>query len=547
MSPTGVDRASAASSARLLRLGGLAATLAAFGAYSVCLGQDVNWDQRNYHLYNVYALLGGRLSYDLLPAGIQTFLPQLYNVPFYFMARHWPPMLTGFTLGAVQGLNAVLAYAIARCVVPRDARHGTALAVLAAAVGVWSPAAMSELGTTFGDNLTSIFVLASLLCLVRRQDALTRRSTVLWSGALSGIAAGLKYTNAVYSVALLAAVTFLLALRRAPLMALAHLAAGMAVGAVLADGVWAARLWSLYRNPVFPFFNGLFGSPYWVADTSFADTRWLPTGVWDGLAYPFYVAQTQAHTMEPEFRDIRWAVLASIGLACVGRSIVTRLWRGRAASAPRAPSTSAAMLIAVFGTVAFLVWDFTFGYQRYLVPLELTSGVLLLVAVTYLCHGERGRLATVVLLSVSIAGAVRIPSWGRLPWDREWFAVRMDGTVPPNSMVLLMHRVALGYVIPFFPADTRFVKMEIWGHGQGFGPLLARDVENAVRSHEGPMQLLARGEVSEHDREVLGRYGLEPTAPCMHVESRLDPILVLCAVHRTQPGAAADGDRRTPS
>jgi len=35
------------------------------GLVSVWLGQDKNWDLLNYHLYNAWALLNGRLHVDL--------------------------------------------------------------------------------------------------------------------------------------------------------------------------------------------------------------------------------------------------------------------------------------------------------------------------------------------------------------------------------------------------------------------------------------------------------------------------------------------------
>ena len=50
--------------------GELTLCLAAGVIMSVMLGQDANWDLRNYHLYNPYALLHGRLGVDLLPAGM---------------------------------------------------------------------------------------------------------------------------------------------------------------------------------------------------------------------------------------------------------------------------------------------------------------------------------------------------------------------------------------------------------------------------------------------------------------------------------------------
>src|SRR4030095_718030 len=37
----------------------------AFGALAIALGQDANWDLRNYHWYNPYALLTGRFRFDL--------------------------------------------------------------------------------------------------------------------------------------------------------------------------------------------------------------------------------------------------------------------------------------------------------------------------------------------------------------------------------------------------------------------------------------------------------------------------------------------------
>jgi hypothetical protein len=48
-----------------------------FGLYSLWLGQDRNWDQLNYHIYNAFALLNDKLSIDLAPAGMQTYFNPL--------------------------------------------------------------------------------------------------------------------------------------------------------------------------------------------------------------------------------------------------------------------------------------------------------------------------------------------------------------------------------------------------------------------------------------------------------------------------------------
>jgi hypothetical protein len=52
------------------------------GIVSLYLGQDISWDIRNYHFYNPYMLLTGRMQYDILPAQIQTFLNPTMDIPF---------------------------------------------------------------------------------------------------------------------------------------------------------------------------------------------------------------------------------------------------------------------------------------------------------------------------------------------------------------------------------------------------------------------------------------------------------------------------------
>ncbi|WP_062605453.1 hypothetical protein [Caballeronia calidae] len=60
---------------------------------------------RNYHLYNAFAFLHGKLSIDLAPAGMQNYFNPLLKVPFYLMAMPLPAMLVGFVMGVVHGLN----------------------------------------------------------------------------------------------------------------------------------------------------------------------------------------------------------------------------------------------------------------------------------------------------------------------------------------------------------------------------------------------------------------------------------------------------------
>lgn len=65
---------------------------------------------------------------------------------------------------------------------------------------------LSELGTTFGDNLTSIPVLAGVLLLCSAKARERVSWTDFMAGIAIGLATGLKLTNSPYAVAALAAI-----------------------------------------------------------------------------------------------------------------------------------------------------------------------------------------------------------------------------------------------------------------------------------------------------------------------------------------------------
>jgi hypothetical protein len=82
-----------------------------FGLVSIVLGQDVNYDLRNYHFYNAYALLNSREEIDLLPGQLQSFHNPLLDLPALSLDRQLAPVVG---LGAIQGTNALLVFRLAR-------------------------------------------------------------------------------------------------------------------------------------------------------------------------------------------------------------------------------------------------------------------------------------------------------------------------------------------------------------------------------------------------------------------------------------------------
>lgn len=127
------------------------------------VGQDGNWDLRNYHWYNAMAFLEGReLVQDVAPAQVATFYNPTLDIPVYWLAQVLPGRAVSFILSWVQGMNLVPLTGIAWLLLPVLGGRARALASVALALVCFAGAGqMGLLGTTFYDNVISLFVLGS--------------------------------------------------------------------------------------------------------------------------------------------------------------------------------------------------------------------------------------------------------------------------------------------------------------------------------------------------------------------------------------------------
>src|SRR6266576_1149064 len=172
----------------------IAGSLVAGAAYAWFAGEDINWDWRNYHEYNAFALINGRYDWDVAPAGIQTFLNPLAYVPAYLLRHHVSAPLWGMLLGAIHGLNLALI-----CWLSRIVLNGAASGLMLAAsvvIAAFGPMTLSEVGTSFADILTALPVIAGVGLMLSAKPR--HRGPFVIAGILIGGAVGLKLTNMIF-------------------------------------------------------------------------------------------------------------------------------------------------------------------------------------------------------------------------------------------------------------------------------------------------------------------------------------------------------------
>ena len=520
----------------------------AFGLIALALPMDANWDLRNYHYYNAYAFLAGREGYDLLVAQLPSFFNPLVDLPFFLAAQAWPARLLGFALGTVQGLNILPLYGISHAVLriaPVERRRLVAAA--SALLGMTGAGALSELGTTFQDNIVSLGPLAALWLIMRDYAALRQAPLrAIWlrlvlAGLLSGVAVGLKQPIVTLVAGLCLAFLFAPAWPARRLALALLFGAGVTLGAGAASGHWMLHLWRAYGNPIFPFYNEIFGSP-WALAKDYRDVFYIPGSWLVRLFFPFAYLANPRLTAEADFRDLRiLACFVLIPLA--GATVLLRQPR----HVPEAGSLSAMpetrYLLTAFA-IGYALWVLLFCIYRYLVVYEMLAPLAIMLSIGLLPLRPRTRALAAAAALALVAVTVEPADWGRIPWTAKWVMATPPVLADPDrTIVLITGHEPLSYLIPFFPPSVRFLRIHS-GFTGPYEPTMRFNVEmhRIVEAHRGPLYALFNPNETGFANTHLAAYGLAIDASaCRTVPSNIGYLpYSFCALRRQSPSPTED-------
>lgn len=498
-----------------------------FGTLSIFFGQDINWDLRNYHYYDPYAFLNGRLGFDYAPAGPQTYLNPILDLPFYISVQSLKPVHAGFLLGAFHGLNLWLLYLIGLNLITFGNRlEKTIISFISAAVGTFASGFLSELGTTFNDDLASIFVLWSLLVAIRAFEKDSFRASLspaFLSALILGIGVGLKLTLMFFAIgAFIAILITSIGLKKVIINSVAW-GLGFVVGVISSSGLWMLMLWEKFKSPLFPFYNDVFRSPYFDI-RNFADTRFLPKGTIQTLFYPFYFAQMNHLVMELDFRDIRFAVVYVL-LVLAAFVMMYRFFKKK--EVKQTEGSRKKIFFMAFFIVSYIVWQTKFSIYRYLISLELLSPILIVVLTGYLFKNRYRLYITVALIFMAIVSTVKVPDWGRANWSDSFFELeKPPAQIKENSIILMInYYIPYTYIIPFFPKDARFIRVNFTDPSKN--TLYQTEIRELLYRHRDPIYLVVPFAKLEDALSVVGKYNMSARREnCQFFKSKVDRFII---------------------
>ena len=521
------------------------------GIVSLIMGQDVGIDLLNYHLYIPYAFLHHRLGTDLIAAGpVHTFFNPLPDIPYFLLFYYlndWP-RLTAFLKAVYSGIILFTLCKWVPLLFKGKSWQNKVLKIALICFALTGLGALLQVGFASNEELMTCFAVIGAYLLFRGTDGQLhfRLKHILLATFLVSFATGLKYTAAPAACGVGLCCLFLLIKNKSSFKAYLAVMGTALGGFLLTNGYFLWQKWHLFGNPLFPFFNHIFKSPFFPAIS-------LPNSTLTPHTWQEYLFLPLLRLNYPDFGEYRLdfrLLLGLISFVILAVSGLVFYIKKR-----RALSKNYLLLIGLF-TGTYIPWIILFGNTRYSILLEILS-CFLFTRILLIKRASK-MLVSVLLLLFSIYSAFFVQE-AVFKVQRQSFAKRnitfsQEVVVPDDALVIVAgHYSAL---VPFlnpkaqYMGGIQFVAEKLHAsHGdvlsvQFFHP---KDyyrhnfpIREKIKNHQGPIYLLVPFLYWVWGEDFWKDYGLDTkTHYCQVFDTNLTHYkyrMALCKVNKSPAG-----------
>jgi hypothetical protein len=399
----------------------IALTIALLFVYFYRRGKDVNFDQLNSHAGLAFDALNGHVTRRIpYGAGYGTLLPAFWALPWWILSSRLPDRVSGLILFIPVVPIIFAGRSVGRSLL-RNKAASLQTDVLILSVTATSVSLLTEVGTTFGNLPSGLFVLLGIAVLCSRisNKQLVDAKFAAVSGSLFGIGAGLKWTNAIYLLS--AGLALLVVYPR--LKTLFAFGLSSLVGTFSIGAPWFLASWSDFGSPMFPWYNDIFKSGLF-SEQAPSDPRWL-LRVSELPFFPLELAQGTAKTGEIASSDARLLLVFSAFILLAIQRLISRskfLTTGWQTKSPFA-------FLTIFFCSSYIVWGLGFGVQRYFIVGEVVAGILLLKCCDVLLRAwsSNSKHYQLFLIPLLLLFTTTVPNYGHIPWSGgTWYDFKVN-------------------------------------------------------------------------------------------------------------------------
>ncbi len=422
---------------------------------------DRNWDAASTHWYTSMALFNGWYASDWLAAGLGTWF--------------WPPI--GILLGGIRSIDTqglaistltILIFAITLgCLGNITSKSFSGLKIklslISAVMGICalSPFWSAELGTSLQNWITLPIILYGMIQILKVINHGIRPKPLFLAGLFLGLSFALKMTNVIY---LITAFVFLiyyflkkLDIRKSSIRYVSYFIFGGFIGIVPIIPWWIYTYFKV-KNPVFPFYNAIFRSPFYGTE-NFKDSRW----VWEFPGSLLNIPSgwsLGSDVAELRTVDVRVSILFALYLvALIVRVLVAFFSSKFIVEEKLVPARSEAInFIHLWIFISTFIWILMFGYIRYWEPTEILLGIGIGACIFELFQNRK--LQTFAIYSVLI---ISLNSFNAPNWTQASATPNLGSSIAPWSSPLTEKVKAFEGIIITSGSPTSFIRLSAPG------------------------------------------------------------------------------------
>jgi hypothetical protein len=485
---------------------------------------DMSYDTQNYHLLSQIPGFVDNLHYHVIPGRFQMYGFRLGDRMFY-------PFRTvlGLRMGTLLNAAAMLVIYHQLTVLltwfQRKIRGGEQESVSRLRLCDWPSVLafliasrfelLQESGSYMVELLALPFFLEMVFLLIREAKAeYVKREAVVFC-LMGGIFFCLKMTNIVYLAPMV--LFYIWKIRK-------FITPGLFT-VCLAVGILPVSIYLVYNgltmgNPVYPYYNTVFHSPYF-ADSDFKDMRWGPQNGMEILLWPYYMIRYPDYRLT-EIPSLFNLDLAVFYLAAAAFLIAGVMWFMKSQRERKRtdcnPYGAELWLIALYGA-SFLAWAATTGHIRYFMGGLLLGGLVcgaMMLRCVQLIRASRGfRPAAVLVFGLfAVPFVLRAETGYRDVWNaREWalrdgnretyrqnlpFVFR-DQELFPEEVLQKIDRIFLTWIDCGSYARLAGEEIPVWNRYSVVGELgsfqeeYLEEIEAAMERGEGVYDMFPQG------------------------------------------------------
>lgn len=451
------------------------------GIISVFFGLTIDWDFLNYHLYNPFAFLTGRMGNDLAPCGVHSFFNPILDIPYYLMFKHFinTQWVIAFFQGSYFGILTFILFKINLLLFRKTAFNRMFFSVIATAFGVTEVIIFSIFGTTHNDIQIALLILLAFYFLLK--NILLKNSTkriffISLSAFLAGACLGLKFSFYLLAFILLIICFFKPLQKRKNFLSTLFLFIFFgAIGFLVTDGYFAYTLYQHFSNPIFPFFNKFFKSEMFpLINKTAPESAFLTFGLKSIAVNPFYWSFHPLSVLEIEFFDLKhiFAYISFFGLIIMSLKNKIKLnfrWK----------------ILMFFVFISYIIWSNTISVIRYLVPILALSGSIIIFfflnILKALNHNDlrEQKLYCVILLLFSFLNYTPV----EIAKSTEKIVIP-DLKIPNNSLVLFSAK-KLSYLIVGNNPTAKYIGLCLsWSNQIPLSEKYSNYVKEQIKEHD---------------------------------------------------------------